>query len=56
MFFSICLDKKKAVAIKLLGTLKKYVSKDKIYFCLKKKSNVIKKVIFVFHTISKLIS
>ena len=47
-----------AVPIKLLGILKKYVSKGKIYFCLKKKSNVSlnKKVIFVFHTIFKLIS
>ena len=57
MFFSICLGKKNAVAIKL-GILKKYVSKDKIYFCLKKKSNVSlnKSVIAVFHTISNLIS
>ena len=39
-----------------IGILKKYVSKSKINFCLKKKSNVLlnKKVIFVFHTIFKL--
>ena len=50
--------KKIAVPIKLLGILKKYVSKGKIYFCLKKKSNVSlnKKVIFVFHRIFKIIS
>ena len=42
--------------IKFLGILKKYVSKTKIYFCLKKKRNVLlnKKVNFVFHTIFKL--
>ena len=32
--------KKNAEAMKFLGTLKKYVSKNKLYFCLKKKSNV----------------
>ena len=47
---------KNAEAIKFLGILKKYVSKNKIYFCSRKKSNVSlnKKVIFVFHTIFKL--
>ena len=56
MFFSICLGKKNAEVIKFLGILKKYVSKNKIYFCSRKKSNVSlnKKVIFVFHTIFKL--
>ena len=56
-FFSICLAKKKnAKAIKFLGILKKYVSKNKLHFCLKNKSNVSlnKKVIFVFHKIFKL--
>ena len=38
MCFSICLGKK--MAIKFLGILKKYVSKNKAYFCLNKKSNV----------------
>ena len=65
MFFSICVgkkikNKKNTEAIKFLGIwiLKKYVSKNKIHFCLKKKSNVSlnKKVAFVFHTIFKLIS
>ena len=48
--------KKNAEVIKFLGILKKYVSKNKIYFCSRKKSNVSlnKKVIFVFHTIFKL--
>ena len=32
--------KNNAEAIKFLGILKKYVSNNKIYFCLKKKSNV----------------
>ena len=43
-------------AINFLGILKKYVCMNKIYFCLKKKSNVSlnKKVIFDFHTIFKL--
>ena len=60
VFFSICFGKKNqknAEAIKFLGILKKYLSKSKIYFCLKKKSNVSlnKKVMFVvFHTIFKL--
>ena len=56
MFFSICLGKKNAEVIKFLGILKKYVSKNKIYFCSRKESNVSlnKKVIFVFHTIFKL--
>ena len=47
---------KNAEATKFLGILKKYVSKNKIYFCLKTKNNVSlnKKVIFVFHTIFKL--
>ena len=35
MFFSICLGKKNAEAIEFLGILKKYVSKNKIYFRLK---------------------
>ena len=48
--------KKNAKANKFLGIWKKYVSKNKIYFYLKKKTNVLlnKKVIFVFHTIFKL--
>ena len=48
--------KKNAEVIKFLGILKKYVSKNKIYFCSRKKSNVSlnKKVIFVYHTIFKL--
>ena len=56
MFCSICLGKKNAKAIEFLGILKKYFSKNKKYFCLKKKINVLlnKKVIFVFHTIFKL--
>ena len=57
LFFSICLNKKNGKAIKFLGMLKKYVSKNKIYFCLKKKkrnNQLNKKVIFVFHTIFKL--
>ena len=55
-FFSICLDRKNAEAIKFPGILKINVSKNKIYFCSKKKSNVSlnEKVIFVFHTIFKL--
>ena len=55
-FFSICLSKKNAQAIKFLEILKKYVTKNKIYFCLKKKSNCLlnKWVIFVFHTIFNL--
>ena len=55
MFHNICLSKRNAEAIKFLEILKKYVFKNKIYFCLKKKSNASlnKKVIFVFHAISK---
>ena len=54
-FYSICLSKKNAKAIKCLEILKKYVAKNKIYFCFKKKRNVPlnNKVIFVFHTIFK---
>ena len=39
-----------------MGIFKKYVSKNKIYFCLKKRTNASpnKKVTFVFHTIFKL--
>ena len=45
-----------AEVIKFLGILKEYVSKNKIYFCSRKKSNVWlnKKVIFVFYAIFKL--
>ena len=51
-FFSVCLGKKNAEAIKcLIRTLKKYAAKNKIYFCFKKKCSLNKKVIFVFHTI-----
>ena len=39
MFLSICFGKK-AEATKFVGTLKIYVSKNKLCFCLKKKSNV----------------
>ena len=48
--------KKKCCGNEILTNLKKYVSKNKIYFCSRKKSNVSlnKKVIFVFHTIFKL--
>ena len=55
-FFSICISKKIADVIKFLGISKKYVSENKIYFCSRKKSNIslIKKIIFVFHTIFKL--
>ena len=47
---------KNAEVNKLLGILQKYVSENKLYFCSRKKSNVMlnKKVIFVFHTIFKL--
>ena len=38
-FFSISRGKKNAEAIKFLGILQKYVSKNKMYFILKKKSN-----------------
>ena len=56
LFFSICLGKKYAEVIKFLGILKKYVSENKIYFCSRKKINVLlnKKVIFIFHTIFNL--
>ena len=56
MFFSICVNRKNAEVIKFFGILKKYVSENKIYFCSRKESNVllIKKFIFVFHTIFKL--
>ena len=59
MFFSIYLSKRKkknAEVIKLLKILKKYVSKNKIYFSSRKKSNfsLNKKVIFVFHILFKL--
>ena len=56
MIFSICLGKKNAEVIKFLGILKKYVSENKIYFCSRKKINVLlnKKVIFIFHTIFNL--
>ena len=37
MFFSIRLGKKNAEAIEFLEISKKYVSKNKKYFCLKKK-------------------
>ena len=40
MFFSICLGKKNAEVTKFLRTLKRYVFGNKIYFCLRKKSNV----------------
>ena len=56
MFFSICLGKKeKKMLRKIFSNLKKYLSKNKMYVCLKK-SNVSlnKKVIFVFHMIFKL--
>ena len=47
---------KNAEVNKLLGILQKYVSENKLYFCSRKKSNVMlnKKVIFVSHTIFKL--
>ena len=56
MFFSICLGKKNAEVIKFLEIFKKNVSKNKIYFCLKKESNVLlsNEVIFVFHMIFNL--
>ena len=55
-FLVYALAKKNAKAIKFLGILKKYDSKKKIFFCLKKKSNVSlnKKVIFLIHVIFKL--
>ena len=50
MFFSICLGKKNAEAIQYLGIFKKYVSKNKKYFCLKEKKifRLIKKLILSF--------
>ena len=57
MFFSICLGKNKnAEAIKYLRISKKYIAKNEIHFCFKKKRNVplIKKFIFVSLTIFKL--
>ena len=58
MFFSVCLGKKNAEAIKFLGILKKYVSKNKIYFCLKKRKMfcLIKKLFLSFTWFSNLIS
>ena len=55
MFFSVSLGKKNAEVIEFFGILKDYVSENKIYFCSRKKSNILlnKKVIFVFHTIFK---
>ena len=55
MFFSICLSKKNGEAIKSLGILKKYVSENKIYFCLIKTSivSLTEKVIFSFTWFSK---
>ena len=52
-FFSI---RQKMPMQLIFRNLKKYVSKNKIYFSLENKSNVSlnKKVIFVFHTIFKL--
>ena len=48
-------QKRIAEVIKFLEILKRYVSENKIYFCSRKKSNILlnKKVIFVFHTILK---
>ena len=48
--------KKKSQDNYILRILKKYVSNNKIYFCLKKESNISfnKNVIFVFHIIFKL--
>ena len=56
LFFSICFGKENAKAIKFSGILKIHVSKNKMYFCLKRKRNVLlnKKTNFVFHTIFKL--
>ena len=57
-FLVSALAKKKKMLRQLNSqeSLKKYVFKNKIYFCLKKKSNVSlnKKFIFVFDTIFKL--
>ena len=48
--------KKNAEVIRFLGILKKYVSKNKIYFCSRKKSKISlnEKVIFVFTQFSNL--
>ena len=46
MFFCICPSKKYAEAIKFLGILKKYVSKNKIYFYLKKEKQCFAKSYF----------
>ena len=60
MFFSISAStkkkKKKSAEINFLAILKKYISKNKIYFCLRKKGNVFlnKKVMIIFYTIFKL--
>ena len=59
MFFSISAStkkKKKSAKINFLAILKKYISKNKIYFCLRKKGNVFlnKKVMIIFYTIFKL--
>ena len=50
-FTNAALEIRLIEAIKFFGILKKSFSKNKIYFCLKKKSNVLlnKKVIFVFY-------
>ena len=49
MFFIICLvQKKNSELIKFLGIVKNYVSKKEIYFCLKKKSNVLLKHSAIF--------
>ena len=47
---------KNTEAIDFLGILKNYVSKNKIYFCLKKKCNGIKKLFLPFARFSNLIS
>ena len=58
LWFLVSASPKKTIAgaIKFLGILKTHVSKKNIYFCLKKKSNVLlnKKVIFVLHTVFRL--
>ena len=48
--------KKNAEVIRFLGILKKYVSKNKIYFCSRKKSKISlnEKVVFVFTQFSNL--
>ena len=54
--FSICVGKKNIEVIEFLGILKKYVSKNKIFFIQERKAIflLIKKLFFVFHTIFKL--